>query len=469
MGNDQFDIYAASDQNLSPGEARCPGPSTQETLTLDSDNPPAALKESRYVYLGSDDIRLSRYTDETFYQTEIKNVWQKTWQWACREEHVPNPGDYHVYDICDDSIFVVRGEDQKLRAFINSCPHRGMQFFDTGEQGKGKQFLRCPFHGMSWHLDGALRDIPCRWDFPHIDDADFGLTEIPCDNWGGFVFINLDAGAQPLKDYLQVLPEHFAEWPLEDRFISLHTQKILPGNWKMCMEAFLEAFHVLATHPEALRTSSWANTQYDIFSPHVTRFLQNLSSGNPHFEKSYTEKALFEFFGHDSSELPEGQSARQAHADILRKNMSESLSVDLSRYSNSEMLDSIEYHLFPNACFFPGIVIPLIYRFRPLGVDRCIHDVMLLQPLPDKGPRPSPAPVEYLDIDEPYTSLDTFNRTGLSHVLDQDSDNFKRQWAGIKASKKGRQTLGNYQEVRIRHFHAVLDTYLYAGNKAAID
>ena len=78
---------------------------------------------------------------------------------------------------------------------------------------------------------------------------------------------------------------------------------------------FLEAFHVLATHPEALRTSSWANTQYDIFSPHVTRFLQNLSSGNPHFEKSFSEEELFAFFGHDSDELPEGQSARQAHAE----------------------------------------------------------------------------------------------------------------------------------------------------------
>ena len=463
MSNERFDIYATSDQSLSPGDARCPGPSPQDMLNRDMDTPPDALKQVKYEYLGSDDIPLSRYTDEAFYLSEVEHIWQKTWQWACREEHVTDVGDYYVYDICDDSVIIIRGEDNQIRAFINSCPHRGMQFFGAGEQGQGKQFLRCPFHGMSWHLDGSLRDIPCRWDFPHIEDEKFGLTEIPCDSWGGFVFINLDPDATPLEDYLQVLPEHFAEWPLENRFISLHTQKILPGNWKMCMEGFLEAFHVLATHPEALRTSSWANTQYDIFSPHVTRFFQNLSSGNPHFEKRYSEEELFSFFGHDGKTLPEGMTARQAHADILRENMSKELAVDLSGHSNSEMLDSIEYHLFPNACFFPGVVIPLIYRFRPLGVDRCVHDIMLLQPLPDSGIRPKPAPVEKLEIDEPYTSLASFNQTGLSHVLDQDTENFTRQWAGMKASKKGHQTLGNYQEVRIRHFHDVLDTFLRGG------
>jgi len=286
------------------------------------------------------------------------------------------------------------------------------------------------------------------------------MRTVACERWGGFVFINLDPNALPLENYLEVLPEHFARWPLEDRFITLHTEKILPGNWKMCMEAFLEAFHVLATHPEGLRSSGWANTQYDIFSPHVTRFLQNLSSGNPHYEKSYSEAELFAFMGHDPQSLPDNTTARAEHARILRENLGASMGVDLSAVSNSEMLDSIEYHVFPNACFFPGIAIPLIYRFRPLGVDRCIHDIMLLQPIPDEGTRPPPASVERLDIDEPYVSLESFRTNRLAAVLDQDTENFRRQWAGIKASIRGTQTLGNYQEARIRHFHQTLDHYL---------
>ena len=77
-------------------------------------------------------------------------------------------------------------------------------------------------------------------------------------------------------------------------------------------------------------------------------------------------------------ELPAGVSARQGHADILRRTMGEQLGVDLSGYSNSQMLDSIEYHVFPNACIFPGISVPFVYRFRPLSIDTCIHEILVL-------------------------------------------------------------------------------------------
>lgn len=455
----KHDIYQAADPQLPPGVARCPGPSVQDQLALDQDSVDAPLREHAYQFLGDEDISLDIYTSEAVYRQEVTEVWGKTWQWACREEHVPNPGDYHVYDVADFSAFVVRGEDGKLRAFANSCPHRSMQFFDSGDSGSGKQFVRCPFHGMSWHLDGRLREIPCRWDFPHIKDEAFGLFELPCDTWNGFVFINMDPDAVPLHDYLEVLPEHFANWDLQDRYIALHTEKVLPGNWKMCMEAFMEAFHVLATHPEGLRFSAWANTQYDNFSPHVSRFVQTLSGGNPQFEKEFTQEDIYRSLGYKDA-LKEGITARSQHAEHLRQSLSAETGADLSGVSTSIMLDSIEYHVFPNMCFFPGVSIPLIYRFRPLGVDQCIHDILFLQPIPASGERPAPAPVEHLEIDEPYVSLDSFKENRLSMVLDQDTDNFKRQWAGMKASRKGAQTLANYQESRIRHFHNTLHAYL---------
>ena len=136
--------------------------------------------------------------------------------------------------------------------------------------------------------------------------------------------------------------------------------------------------------------------------------------------------------------------------------------MDLSNVSESQLIDSIEYFLFPNACFFPGINIPLIYRFRPLDVDHCVHEIMMLRPVPKDGPRPPPAPVIKLGIDDPYMGVPEFVATGLAYVLDQDTENFYRQRAGMKASRKAGQTLGNYQEVRIRHLHQTLDTYLGA-------
>ncbi len=457
---ESYDIYAAPDPELEPGEARCPGPSVQDVLESDQGQTPETLKAQSYSYMGNEDLPFDRYTSQEMYDLEVERLWTRTWQWACREEHIPDPGDYYVYDIAHYSVIVVRGNDRQVRAFVNSCPHRGMQFVDSYEQGKCKQFLRCPFHGMSWNLDGGLREIPCRWDFPHVKDDEFTLDGVACDIWGGFVFINLDENAQPLDDYMGVLPEHFAGTPLEDRYVALHTQKVLHGNWKMVMEGFLEAFHVLATHPNRLQLSSWANTQYDLFGPHVSRFHQPLTSGNAVHPRPLNEREVYAELGHDPDELPEGETARNAHAAKLRESLSKELDVDLSDVPNAILLDSIEYHLFPNACFFPGINIPLIYRFRPLGVDKTLHDIMMLKPVPRSG-RPAPVEAASLDLETSYTTVEGFEYLGL--VLDQDSDNFKRQWAGMRTSRKKGQTLANYQEVRIRHFHETLNSYLEAG------
>ena len=113
---------------------------------------PAALKASRYEFLGDTDLPFSRYTSREFFDSEVDKLWPSVWQWACREEHVPNAGDYYVYDVAPYSVIVTRTHEGDIKAFANSCPHRGMAFFNPGETGSGKQFFRCPFHGMAWEL-----------------------------------------------------------------------------------------------------------------------------------------------------------------------------------------------------------------------------------------------------------------------------------------------------------------------------
>ncbi|MFM8353397.1 MAG: aromatic ring-hydroxylating oxygenase subunit alpha [Gammaproteobacteria bacterium] len=458
---------AAGPVNTSPvnagaGDARCPGPSTRDIIARDRVSAPAPLLEEHYRFLGDADLPFARYTDPAFHAAELKTVWSRTWQWACREEHVPNAGDFYVYDMGDQSALIVRDRAQVLHAYVNSCPHRGMQLMPAGSHGHGKQFLRCPFHGMSWQLDGTLRDIPCRWDFPHVEDATFGLQALPLAVWGGFVFINFDHNAAPLAEYLGILPEHFAQfaWPLEQRYVALHMEKLLPGNWKMCLEGFLEAYHVLATHPEGLRTAGDANAQYDFWGPNVSRFIHTIGYPSPHLPTQLSEAELFRALGHGDAPLPPGEGAREAHARIMRERLGQSLGIDLSGVSTSQLLDSIQYFLFPNAFFFPGIGIPLIYRFRPVDVDHCIHEVLMLQPVPADQPRPPPAEVVKLGLHDSYTSVPAFVATGLAYVLDQDTENFFQQRAGMKAAHKRGQTLGNYQEARIRHLHQTLDTYM---------
>jgi phenylpropionate dioxygenase-like ring-hydroxylating dioxygenase large terminal subunit len=88
----------------------------------------------------------------------------------------------------------------------------------------------CGFHGWTWNLDGSMARIPCRWDFPQITDAEFALPEVRCESWSQFVFINFDDDAGPLLDALDVIPEHFQHFPMDDRYTVAWVQKVIPAN-----------------------------------------------------------------------------------------------------------------------------------------------------------------------------------------------------------------------------------------------
>ena len=445
------------------GSARCPGPSTRDIILADGWKVPEALVQESYEFLGDQDISYDRYLSPGFFRQEVDKVWGKAWQWACREEHIPEVGDYVTYDIGPYSILVVRSAPDQIKAYHNACLHRGTQLRRSETSGSATE-LRCPFHGWSWNLDGGLKNIPCRWDFPHVTDEGFRLPEVPVETWGGFVFINLDPQAAPLQQFLGVLPEHFRDgWDLSRRCVVLHLQKELPTNWKAALEAFLEAYHVVETHAQGLATAGDANAQYDIFDQHVTRFVHTVGFPSPHYTKPQSQQEILDKmrFSEGGATVPEGRSARSVAAEQLRRRFGEAWGVDLSGYSDSEMLDSIEYHLFPNMCLFPGVSLPMIYRFRPIGMDvgKTLFDLVFLQLLPDGAEHPLPPDPVRVAAEQSYGEAPGMNPS-LGAVYDQDTDNLERQYRGFQASRKRGETLGNYQEARIRHFHQTLDRYL---------
>jgi phenylpropionate dioxygenase-like ring-hydroxylating dioxygenase large terminal subunit len=444
--------------------ARCPGPSARDIIRSDGDSPPAHLLEESYESLGDEDIAYSRYYDPAFFSREAEKLWPNVWQWACREEHIPEVGDYYVYDVCHHSILVVRTAPDVIKAYRNACLHRGVQLRASHSCGH-MQRIRCPFHGFTWRLDGALDEVPCRWDFPHIDAARFSLPEAKVEIWGGFVFINMNPHAAPLSDYLGVLPAHFATWPLEDRYIELHVQKLLPCNWKLAAEAFVEAFHILETHPGGLYRAGDANTQYDVFGQHVSRFIQTRAVQSPHYPGELSQERILDAMGGAALglELRNGQTARNAYAAHVRKSMAAKLDRDLAGLSTTELIDSIEYFLFPNMFFFPGIELPMAYRFRPNDDDpnTAVFDLLFLRPKPRSGVCPPPPEPCRIGIEESYTQVPGISQR-LAAVYDQDTGNMALQQKGVRASAKRGQTLGSYQEVRIRHLHQTLDMYLNA-------
>ncbi|MBI1180992.1 MAG: Rieske 2Fe-2S domain-containing protein [Alphaproteobacteria bacterium] len=450
-----------------PGEARCPAPSVQDVLRRDADGPPPAYTLESYSYLGSEDIPFERYTSRAFFDREMEKMWPHVWQWACREEHIPEVGDYYVYDVGPYSLIVMRTAPDEIKAYYNACLHRGTKLKPSGSAGSSES-ISCPFHGWTWSLDGELTRLLCEWDFPHVDKEEFRLPEARVGTWGGFVFVNMDENAPSLEEYLAPLPEHAKRAAFEDRYVSLHVEKELPCNWKVAQEAFMEAYHLLATHPQLLPASGDINTQYDVFSEHVDRLYNLVGSPSPLMEREVSEQEVLDSMVLGDREslggkltVPEGVYARQVMAAYFRDLMQEHCGKDCSDYSTAEMIDTVGYFAFPNGHFFLAISFPIIYRFRPLGMDqtKTLFDLILLSPVPKDGPRPEPYEPYRVKIEESYGVVPGID-PGLAVIYDQDTGNMGWQQEGFGAAKKKRATLGNYQEVRIRNMHRTLDRYL---------
>jgi len=238
---------------------------------------------------GPTTVPVERYYSQEFHDIEVEKLWKKVWQMACHEDDIPDEGDYVVYDIAHLSFLIVRSGPDEFKAFHNACPHRGRLLRD--ERGKWAGELRCAFHGWSWRLNGELKEIPCRWDFPSIKDEDFGLHEVKLGRWGGFIFINPDPDAESLEDHIGNLSDHFTLLPYEKRYKVVHVAKVLRCNWKAAQEAFMEAYHVIATHPTILGGIGDANSKYDVFG-NVARALSPNGTPSPHLAGLPPQKPL---------------------------------------------------------------------------------------------------------------------------------------------------------------------------------
>lgn len=446
-----------------------PRPSLQEIYNTDRIAPPEHMREESRIDMGDEDIPVERYFDKGYHDKEVEKIWRKTWQWACRLEDIPNVGDHVVYTIVHDSLIVVRtGEGQDdIHAYVNSCLHRGTMLRKEG--GCVKQF-RCPFHGFTWNLDGTLKEVPSAWDFEHIKWDEFTLPEARVSLWGGFVFINFDQNSEDLISYLEILPDHFKEFDLENRYKAIHVGKVMPCNWKLCAEAFIEAYHVPFAHPQSLPYYGDSNTQYDTWPGvrHINRMISAQGVPSPSLGKDFDlekTRALMErdtpFY--KSSIPPEiGQSPRGRFADIARAKISKSSGRDVSHVSDSVALDLIQYSVFPNLVQFGGVGLAAGYRFRPYGDDpeRSIMEMFFLFPKAEDGSHPPPPEIVWLTEDEPWSTVEAMGSAAM--VVDQDTDNLMRIQKGLRASRKPGATLAQYQESRIRHFHKTLDAYMAA-------
>jgi nitrite reductase/ring-hydroxylating ferredoxin subunit len=192
------------------------------------------------------DIPRRRYLDDRFYQAEQEYVFRRSWLIAGHVSELPGPGSYRVLDLPFAPVLLVRGEDGRVRAMLNSCRHRGAPVVRDNE-GCARR-LSCQYHGWSYDLCGKLVGVPERHDFRDLDLDQHPLQALRCECWGGLVFINFDLDAPPLLEWLGPIAErygHLVEAPL--RVVSKKSY-LLNCNWKIVVDAFIETYHVNTIH-----------------------------------------------------------------------------------------------------------------------------------------------------------------------------------------------------------------------------
>ena len=188
------------------------------------------------------------YRDARIYDLELAAVFGKSWQVAGRLDQVREKGAFFTTDIAGEPVVVVRGDDAQLRAFYNVCRHHAAAVVPESH-GCAKQF-RCPYHGWTYGIDGALKGMVEFDGVCNFDRAQNGLVPIRVDAWENFVFVNLDPLAAPLHKFLGAVPELVAPLQLTQK-LQYFDRRVytLRCNWKVYVDNYLDGgYHVPHAH-----------------------------------------------------------------------------------------------------------------------------------------------------------------------------------------------------------------------------
>lgn len=195
------------------------------------------------------------YVDGAVFAEEVERIFSRHWFCVGRAEECPAIGDCLVRSVAGDELLVLRDERDRLRAFFNSCRHRGTQLVEA-DRNLGRS-ITCPYHAWTYRLDGRLVGTPNIRKGEGLDREEASLVEVRCETWEGFVFVNLRADAPPLHATLADDPEEptqFARYGMGGlRIGHASAYPSVAANWKILVQNYNECLHCPTVHPELVR------------------------------------------------------------------------------------------------------------------------------------------------------------------------------------------------------------------------
>ncbi|MGE0385832.1 MAG: SRPBCC family protein [Gammaproteobacteria bacterium] len=447
----------------------------------------SAAPESR---LRPDFLPKDAYVSRDFLALEKARLWPRVWQVACREEELANVGDYVTYDVHDESIIVVRSAPGAIRAWHNVCQHRGRRL--TAGCGHLARF-HCGFHGWQWHLDGSVARIKDEDDWrgcPGFGSANLRLREVRCESWQGFVFVNLDAGAEPLARFLDPVPAYLDPFELGRMRYRWHKLIKVPCNWKVALEAFDEGYHAFATHPQMMSsygddtTRSFAFGRHSMFTFSEDRrptgapasrtgrpMPDDLRPGLVESQRILNEQLrsiISERDYHASarllSEVPANAPPAEVFARLTQFHREAAIAAGAGwpDITPEQMAAAgLDWHLFPNFIVLPYADGALMYRARPHGDDPdwCLFDIWALERY---APGAEPPLVREAWLGDRDWCEDVVAKVGV--ILAQDLANMHEVQRGMKSSGFSGSRTNPLQETAVYNLHRSIREFISAGD-----
>lgn len=436
-------------------------------------------------------IRTGRYTDAEFAKLEHEKLWLKVWQAAARLDEIPQTGDHTVYDIGNQSVLLVRVDEDTVKAYHNVCPHRGTALAECSGHFEENRII-CPFHGWRWDLAGQVQYVLERENFHggKLRDSDVALKEVKLEVFAGFIFINFDKNPQPFDEFIEPVRELLEGLIIKDMHHYWWKTVTAPSNWKVAVEAFLEGYHVPATHPQLEvpganfiygddvsgdMAYSHHNHSYETFGKGHGRFYGGQST--PMAGKVKTPGDPVDAMADRLNLLVTGMDAMvlKEDVDLVRSLKGKPIPEDSSLgaeyvkalYTTAadqqrpmpepkrEVLDMWggEIFIFPNLLILPQAGNAMMYRVRPDGFDpdSCIFEIYSTKTYPAAQPVPRATVRPMSDVSDPEQFL---------QIPRQDFANIPRMQKGMKTSGCRQIWLASYYEKLILNMHQEMDRYL---------
>ena len=417
-----------------------------------------------------DAITADRYVSRDYMDLENKNLWPRVWHLGGMIAELEEEGDFVRHNLGKESVIMVKQADGSIKAFYNTCPHRGNRLV-IGEVG-GADRITCAYHNWQFATDGTLVKAQDPDDFPNGDPCGkLKLSEVRCETWGPFIFYNMDPNAKPLIEWMEPLADRLKGYGLEDWVRVVYMSADCEFNWKIIRDNFNESYHLPTIHPELATfiNDGLPDTLFEMYpSGHNSMWMKGhqATTRNEAFQTGDVPAPLDDVArarGVDPADY-KGRTGdvRQAIIEAKRR-------LGPGRgYKNYENMTDQQLVDYFHCTFFPNLTLTMspeqcqILRTEPHPTDpeKCVFQHWILVPRVE-GMTEVEGPIGKVPLDWAEHRHSVYgDGQSLGFVADQDLSIGTTQQQGLNSRGFKGCHLTN-QEKRIQRFHELLDDYVY--------